>query len=228
MPILQYVDIGSRLLVDSRECAFDSIVPAGWRHPPNHAVFPIGSRMERQTPWRPRNSIPRQDVWARVENHIRLISTELGGSERFQRRQRVQQPLRVVVRNPCVGRYPLRFEPNQNLDSLGVGILADRFETVWKAAFVNLPSSNLWPTVLLHVPSRIHPPVVDLQFRFQVTVDMHDLVGFVAPDHLPIGSAAAGKHHRFGKLSPWFWHSVCHHPTPPLVLSADPIAMPIE
>ena len=49
---------------------------------------------------------------------------------------------------------------------------------------------------------------------------------FVGADHLAVGPAAGGHELRRRQLSARLGHAVGHHPAPPDVLGADPVALP--
>ena len=116
--------------------------------------------------------------------------------------------------------HALRLEPDDGLDALGVGVVADRPQAAGEAVRVDLPGAGLRPARLVPVPAGVHPPVVERQPLLEVAVDEQLLVGAVGVDHLAeLVRAARGQLHG-RQLAAGPGQVVGEHPAPPDVLRA--------
>ncbi len=100
-----------------------------------------------------------------------------------------QQPFRMILVKPCTRRDPLRLEPYDVLDALRVCVIGYRTQPAREAFHIHLPRAGMRPAPfavlrIVHVPSGVHPPVVELQVFFEIAVNEELLVLLVRVDHL--------------------------------------------
>ncbi len=232
-PAVQDVDVGRGLLVNRQKYGAQRIAAGLGGRPADHAVLAVGARMKRQASRRPTDLGHRACLRRRVVGHAGIGSAQLlsktptqTGQRMGRIQRRLQQPLGPVLVEPGIRRDALRLEPHHDLHALGVGMIADRLQASRKTLRIDFPGSHLGPTLLLHVPAGVHPPVVDLEPFFQVTIDVHDLVGLVGADHLLVRARTGGDELRRRELAPGLGHAVGHHPAAPNVLGADAVPLP--
>ncbi len=102
-------------------------------------------------------------------------------------------------------------------------MITDGTQPARKPLRIDFPCADLRPALFLHIPARIHPPVVQLELFLKVAVDVHDLVGLVGSDHFFVGPRAGG--HEL-----WWWQMAARsrqvmrdHPAAPEILAANPV-----
>ena len=86
-----------------------------------------------------------------------------------------ENPFGVLCGQPCSGGHTFRFEPEDDLDTLAVGMVADRPQAVWETVWpaIHFPGARPGPAVLRcpDVPTGIHPPVIQFQSLIEIAVD---------------------------------------------------------
>src|ERR1700691_3478179 len=94
---------------------------------------------------------------------------------------------------PTPARDPLELEPKNRLNSHRVSVVVDGTKAVGKPFRIDLPSTGIGPGSIAHIPSRIHPPIVELDVFLVVAIEKQLLTRFVGPRHFSIPEGARGR-----------------------------------
>ncbi len=136
-------------------------------------------------------------------------------------------PLGMVLGEPGTGRDAFRLEPDDDVDVLRVGMVADGPQATREAVEIDLPGSGVGPSGLVVIPAGIHPPVIEFDASFQVLVDEEHLVFRIGVYHLAeLVRTARGKLRNRRQFPARSRHVVGEHPGAPHVLPMKPLAFP--
>ena len=124
-----------------------------------------------------------------------------------------QEPRFPVLVQPRSRRDSLGLEPQEGIHASGVGMVGNGPQAVGEPLAVDLPGAHVWPTGLVHVPTGIHPPEVDLDAVIEVTVDEQLLIVLVGAGHFVELPGRTGGKQRWRQFSARSRHVVGHSNT---------------
>src|SRR5580692_10837220 len=120
---------------------------------------------------------------------------------------------------PTPARDPLELEPQNRLNSHGVSVVVDGTKAVGKPFRVDLPSTGIGPGSIAYIPSRIHPPIIELDVFLAIAIQKQLLTRFVGPRHFSIPEGARGRELGSESGSTGMRKIMRQHPLTPQVLS---------